>query len=741
MAFTPPLVFHLQVGETFDLGALQPAMREWSWTTTTPALIALTPDGAMTGLAPGIASLTLAAPHGAGGDEPAPLTFQISILPPEEQSVDIRPHHPRLRYTAAEIAERRRLIASGTLPSLGIDIARQFEMFLEKARRFRDEVHIEVVYEITGEVFTITLDPGYAQPAPVPQPIGFSDYPYWTRLSREIEQRLVTLAMAWSLTGDRSFAEKARTILLAISGWRTWAEYDKPTNNLSLPHFTMGAAIAYDEIYSILTEPERQQVRHAISTRGLHPMGYWRDRQLDHNITVLMNAGMVVGCLAIGDELPHTQRFLAPALVALRWYLEQRETSTITEGLVYISYSLTTIFKVAAAVRRATGDDTLLQSPYIRSTLPDMYLYLRGGHGGYANLSDSREREDFNVLMMYLLNELNDPRAIWLLAQDAQQDPMLFPYLQRDTAIPDISSLDIPLSRHFERIDWVALRSGWSDQDTLLAFTSSPSATGHNHFDQNHFVLNVRSEWLITDPGYQTYTPGPENVFTTQTIGHNGLLVNGEGQSTRGGGRIIACELGSSLDYVCGDATASYEGRLDRWHRHIIFAKPGYILIVDDIVAANPDDRIDLLFHTEPPNRFQAGGCDLPQDTELSRADTPAAVTIQGEQAAITLQFLGEHLGALRQELFLGAERFGPYLRAGLTPASRHLMITAINLDPAIPLQVSRTFPNDTEHPAIVTVAVDRADIHQTHRLPLALDAAHPGGHSMHSGDRLTGVA
>lgn len=741
MPSTPPLVFHLQVGERFELGSSRPTQGAWS--TSTPSLVEISADGTVTGLAPGTALITAneIAEDGVSDEQ---FTLSITILPPDAERIDFRSHHPRLRYTVDEIADRQRLIASGTLPSLGIDIARMYESFLTKARGFRDEAGLDVIFEITGETFTITLDDAYHEPSPLSQPFGFSDYPYWTRLSREIEQRLITLAMAWSLTEDRSFAEKAKSILLAICGWRTWAEYDKPTNNLSLPHFTIGAAVAYDELYSILTNAERGQIRYAILAKGLHPMGYWLDGRLDHNITVLMNAGMIMGALAIADETPQAARFVSPALAGLHFYLEQRESSTTTEGLVYLSYSFNTIFKVAAAIRRATGDDTLLQSSYIRSTLPDMYLYLRGGRGGYANLADSVLRDDFSGLMTYLLNELDDPRAIWILAQESQQDPALFPLLQRDAAIPEIADLGLPLSRHFERIDWVALRSGWSDQDTLLAFTSSPSAVGHNHFDQNHFILNVNSEWMITDPGYQNYTPGPGNVFTNQTIGHNGLLINGEGQSIRGGGKVILSELGATLDHVCGDATDAYEGRLRRWHRHVIFAKPHYILIVDDIIPAHPDDQIEILFHTAPPNTFRLNGGDLQADVSLSSEAIQSGITIQGEETAVTLQFSGDHLNSIRQELFPGAERFGPYLRARLTPASRHLTITAINLDPAIPLKVMSSLPANQEQieaVAAITITVEREGILHTHELQVAGHEAGSSNRAMGDGDRMKGVS
>jgi hypothetical protein len=50
-------------------------------------------------------------------------------------------------------------------------------------------------------------------------------------------------------------------------------------------------------------------------------------------------------------------------------------------------------------------------------------------------------------------------------------------------------------------------------------------------------------------------------------------------------GRIVEDQLTREVDYVMGDGTAAYEGRLRRYRRHVAFVKPDVIVLYDDLLA------------------------------------------------------------------------------------------------------------------------------------------------------------
>ncbi len=129
---------------------------------------------------------------------------------------------------------------------------------------------------------------------------------------------------------------------------------------------------------------------------------------------------------------------------------------------------------------------------------------------------------------------------------------------------------------------WVAMRTGWDPRDAVLAFTSSPSEQGHNHFDQNHFTLNVNGEWLLVDYGSKDYAALD---YTVGTESHNSLLFDGQGQLRRGGGRMERFVDSPGISYAVGDASGAYNGELS-WKRHILQVKPGgYYIFMDEVKA------------------------------------------------------------------------------------------------------------------------------------------------------------
>jgi len=664
-----PLVTFIEVGETASLASRH--VPHATFASQHPDIASVSEDGLVLGIAPGEVTIAVDE-HGISHEK------TITVLPAVAAG---QPRgfgsHPRLRFTPERLAARKKLIAQGQLPGLGIDIGAIAANFLAEADAIVAQDAVRYSFDISGESFGYDLPYPPQQPEPQIQPYGFTDYPFWTRLSRQIEDRLVHLTLAWSLTGKMKYADKAKHLLLGISGWDKWHEYDKATNNLSLPHFTLAASIGYDELYDVLTPEEREQVRRAIVHLGLRPMSYWFDRYLDHNIMVLMQAGILFACLAIGDEEPFLEKYLDQSIEKLGWYVQQREESTTTEGLVYTSYAMSTVLRAGNALQQVLGRDDLLRSDYIRNELPDYFFYQFAGDDGYANLTDSYAILHPAGILSLMVAGQGDPRAAWLLKQEDDPGEAILTHLDHDVEVADFSTLDYPLARRFEHIDWVAMRSGWTGNDNLVVFTASTSAVGHNHFDQNHFVLAVGGEFLVTDPGYQNYTPGPEAFFTNDTRGHNGLLVNGEGQSSRGKSFVVSTEFGEAGDTVTGDATGAYDGRVKRWRRTLRFVRDSHLLVIDDIEPAKPDDRLSLLFHTLG-NVLQDGqpvalGAELPGASRITFAGKRHSVDL------VTWSSAGHRFVHQQHE---GAERFGTWISVELEPAARHLTATLIRFDP-----------------------------------------------------------
>ena len=147
----------------------------------------------------------------------------------------------------------------------------------------------------------------------------------------------------------------------------------------------------------------------------------------------------------------------------------------------------------------------------------------------------------------------------------------------------------------FHGIGVAALNSTLLDARAVVQvlFKSSPFVTQrHGHNAHNTFQVNAYGEALLTSCTYRDLHGSKFHYqYVHSTAAQNGVLVDGKGQiphTPAPHGKIIAEKLTKEWDWVVGDATAAYGGRLKRYHRHVVLLKPDVVVIYDDLVAAQP---------------------------------------------------------------------------------------------------------------------------------------------------------
>jgi hypothetical protein len=155
--------------------------------------------------------------------------------------------------------------------------------------------------------------------------------------------------------------------------------------------------------------------------------------------------------------------------------------------------------------------------------------------------------------------------------------------------------VDLPVSKIFHGIGVASLHTTLVDsrEDSHFLFKSSPFGTqSHGHNPHNTFQLNAFGEGLLVTCVYRDLHGSRFHYqYVHSTRAHNGVLVDGEGQikhTPAPHGRIAAEKLTPAWDYVMGDATPAYGGRLTRAHRHVVFVKQGFMVMYDDLAAVKP---------------------------------------------------------------------------------------------------------------------------------------------------------
>ena len=173
------------------------------------------------------------------------------------------------------------------------------------------------------------------------------------------------------------------------------------------------------------------------------------------------------------------------------------------------------------------------------------------------------------------------------------------------------------LSCAFEKSGYFIMRDGWRKNSSFCCFDcgeiahgvhrdNTPSAA-HGHADILSFELSVDGQPVLIDPGFHTYFGSQDwHRYFRSSKGHNTVEVNGKGQATPGTPitwtrvstpKLIHWFSSPDIDLVCGKIDR-FSGLEDPvfMKRLILFSKPHYFLIMDQIVEEGAKDKI---FHID----------------------------------------------------------------------------------------------------------------------------------------------
>ena len=198
----------------------------------------------------------------------------------------------------------------------------------------------------------------------------------------------------------------------------------------------------------------------------------------------------------------------------------------------------------------------------------------------------------------YVIREARNPFWAWWAGQwkiQTEPDEPVLGFLWGATAqVESQAPAGLPPSKVFRGIGVAILNSTLLNaaDNVQVRFKSSPFGSRSHGLDpQNSFTFTAYGEPLLVNNVYRDLYGSPFHKGLWSTRAHNAVLVNGEGQKPRSpdaGGRIVSSSFQDGLDYVAGDGTIAYEGRLKRAWRHVLFVKPDLAVIVDDLEAPQP---------------------------------------------------------------------------------------------------------------------------------------------------------
>ncbi len=421
-------------------------------------------------------------------------------------------------------------------------------------------------------------------------------------------RRLQQMAEAYVQTRDSAVRELLRTMALKAAAWDPAGGSAMRRGDIGAHHLLRGLNWAYDALSDDLTPAQREQLRAVIGVRAeqfwqaLNPFPAGGSEFNNH--AWLKAFGLAESGLVLAGEDPRAaawveyvrQLYLGRFLCGLGYQGDNNE------GIAYWGYGLMFVIDYAAMMKRVCGID-LFQHPWLYQTARfPMYCAPPGAWAvsfadtGKPNHGVRGPAETRQVLD--LARNTGDPYALWY---GGATEPV--------AGVSPRPPVDLPASIHYRFIGWAIFNTSLVDgrQGVTFALRSGPFYAGHQHEDQNGFVINAYGEKLAIDSGYYDWY-GSEHFtkYSVLTRAHNALLIDGLDQGSRqagGDGKITTYFDSPAYGCVTGVVAGPrlYQGRLRRWERNVVFAKPGVVVMRDVVAAATDPVHSDWLLHAVSP--------------------------------------------------------------------------------------------------------------------------------------------
>ncbi|MEO5683655.1 MAG: heparinase II/III family protein [Chitinophagaceae bacterium] len=432
------------------------------------------------------------------------------------------------------------------------------------------------------------------------------------------------LAMAYTMTGNKHYAERAKLLLLEITSRNAWDGMDDRTPRwnagLGTSHTNWTAAIVFDAIYNMLTKQEKKDLAAKIVQLGIKPsLADWisKDKRIQslnnmgHNwwAAVVYEAG--IASLAVVNEVPAAKQWAAGIMEdSKEWFafngsvLENKPSNFdpgggFYESVSYANYGVSEYLLFRVAYTNVLGPikmpyDELLQKTvdwFINASYPKKHGPLMSLNFGDSNDFANGDRPA--KLLMAL--GMGKDYYYWYLQHTARNQfgedlnvhtPMGLLYHPENKAAPAIPPL--PSSALYSSMGWGMLRSSWQPDATLLGIKCG-FTWNHAHADAGSFVLYHKGQNLLIDGGDVSYGNAAYSNYFVTSRAHNVLQFNGAAQdpqdqyyAVKNTGHLYNMLDGGQTKYILADVTGPTSKNFLRNYRNFLWVD-NVILVIDDL--------------------------------------------------------------------------------------------------------------------------------------------------------------
>lgn len=443
--------------------------------------------------------------------------------------------------------------------------------------------------------------------------------------ARRGQCNLVSLGLAYLLTERRQYLDRAWTEMECWTDvWTSWTDpchgrtdfYD-----LTVAEIGLALAISYDWLEDSLQPHQRDKLRDHLAYRVLdlylanteEPKAAWWFRTY-HNWNTVCNGAAIVTALALEKDYAASEEVIGRATKSWILYFDAlRREGGCDEGTGYWTYGMKyAAMALQALMERGWDVSDVMNRPGMELTgrfpvsfCPDGVAVSWGDAGAVS-------RDPVLYLLARWYRSADFVRYLDRIGSRAGLEPvwpseamavLWRPVDEEWLPAPD-SNFTMDTTVAYREIGWSVVTDRWTDPSFIAGFKCGDLGANHTHLDNNTFQLWFHGEWLAVDHGGGVYnaeyfSEKRWDLYVVGTGSHNGLLIDGRGQTPRTQGRLEPVVLSQNVAVFVGDATACYGRReVKKARRHFAVVRRRYVVCVDEVETEAPE-TIEWRLHTE----------------------------------------------------------------------------------------------------------------------------------------------
>ncbi len=291
-------------------------------------------------------------------------------------------------------------------------------------------------------------------------------------------------------------------------------------------------AQAYDWLYPYWSETQRQQLQDKLVHGCNYLIKVIRSGQFSpYNATLYSgSAQALMACsIALYQDDPRGEPVMAFTAdlwlnrILPVWRQVMGKNGGWHEGAGVTSKGIgQAIYQLPNMWRSATGEDYFASESGLRGFL-DFLVYRTRPDGTQIRLGDSssfnRDATDRRALAL----EFQHAAAYSLTQPPKKPIPTSWPWGPlSDNSLYDVNAATrLPLSKHFDGIGLIIMRSGWGPDASFITFKAGDNYSSFTHLDQGSFTIYKGGALAIDSGLYYKYGSDHHLNYAYQTIAHN----------------------------------------------------------------------------------------------------------------------------------------------------------------------------------------------------------------------------